>query len=115
MRKDTISDYIDKRILDLITYKSPCEVREVLREKCEKFSKNISVIDNASENNIKDIKDSREKYLNYYIFYAEKRIKQLYEIEVKDIMGLSFLKKFKLIILKENLSGVSNNLRKFKN
>lgn len=115
MRKDTISDYIDKKILDLLKYKSPSEVRELLRDKCEKFSKNVDVIENANESIIKDIKDSRQKYLNYYIFYAEKRIKDLYDIEIKDIKGFSLTKKFKLIILKENLSGISKSFRKLKN
>jgi hypothetical protein len=115
MRKDTIADYIDKKVIDLTKYMSPTDIRKELSDKCDKFRKNVNIIDNATEEKIKDIKDSRERYLNYYIFYAEKRIKDLYEIEIRDIKGYSLNKKFKILILKETLSGNSNSYKKLKN
>jgi len=105
MRKDTIKNYIDKKIVTNLSTMGYSETRQDLFDIILRFTSSIS--ENPKEQTeeaIEQLSDARNRYLNLYIFYAKKRIIDIYKIEARDWYGWSGSKKFKAILLKEKLS-----------
>lgn len=80
--------------------------RNDLQDIISRFAANV--VEHSKEStvsSIEQIKDTRSRYLSFYIFFARKRIIDLYKIEARDWYGWPGDKKFKAILLKEKLSG----------
>lgn len=105
MRKDSIKQHIDNKILkDFYSQKTPEQIRLKLMETCNKFEKNITErVSLFNEKDIENIKDVRSRYLSLYVYFAQQRIVDLYKVETRDIYGWNYTKKFKAILFKEKL------------
>jgi hypothetical protein len=105
MRKDSIKQHIDSKILrEFYSQKTPEQIRLELMETCNKFEKNITErVFFLNEKEIENIKDVRSRYLSLYIYFAQQRIIDLYKVETRDIYGWNYTKKFKAILFKEKL------------
>jgi hypothetical protein len=106
MKRENIRSHIDKKIISKLEEMDFCETRQNLLEVSRRFSNRISTdihIDN--EDFIENIKSSKDRYLAEYVFWAHKRIIDLYKIEMMDICGLNAPKKFKALRFKEKLTG----------
>lgn len=103
MNKANIKRFIDNKILkELSTGTSIADVRQKLLDNCNKYQKTIGH-EKLDEPEIEKITDVRDKYLSYYVFYATKRIVDLYRVEIWDLYGWSQTKKFKAMIFKDKL------------
>lgn len=104
MRKETIRDHIDKKILKDLESMSPDEVRFDLNSVSKRFEGRIEFRPQKfDEIEIEKILDVRSKYLSYYVYFSQKRIIDLYKVERKDIYGWPHTKKFKAILFKEKI------------
>ena len=109
MRKNNIKDFIDRSVQNKIKDLGYDGMRLELMDACSKFQVNIKLdFKNfkLNEENISNIEDVRSKYLAWYVFYAQKRIIDLFRIERKySQFGFTPLKDFKLLLFKEKLEG----------
>lgn len=104
MRKESIKQHIDNRILKELSDSSPGKIRQDLLTTCHKFTQNISEKpETMSESEIESIKDVRSRYLSFYVFFAQQRIVDLYKVETRDLYGWDYRKKFKAFLFKEKL------------
>ena len=89
MRKESIKQQIDNRIIKELTEKvSPEKIRQDLLTTCNKFNQNISEKPKSMvEGDIETIKDVRSRYLSFYVFFAQQRIIDLYKVETRDMYG----------------------------
>lgn len=103
MREDSIKRHIDQKIIKNLDILCPDIMRQDLRDSCDKMERNITEKSEKDDiESILKIKDIRSKYLSLYIFFAKKRIIDLYFVE-REIFGWSFKKKFKALLFKEKL------------
>jgi hypothetical protein len=110
MKRENIRSHIDKKIIDKLKEMDYYETRQNLLDVSRRFSNRLSPdikIDN--ENFIGNIENSKEKYLAEYVFWAHKRIIDLYKIEIMDICGFNSVKKFKALRFKEKME-INNNI-----
>lgn len=108
MKSITIKCHIDKKIKKNISDLGYDGMRQDLFNICIKFHNNICKnydIENHdfTEENINSIKDTRCRYLASYIYYAQKRITDLYEIENKFYKKYGIEKSFNILLLKEKI------------
>jgi hypothetical protein len=109
MREQTIKKYVDKKILRLLRDKvEGYMVRTEIRQSIRKFENNLKEMELKIEpdlNKILSMDNKRAMYLNMTIYFMQKRLDLTYSIEIKDWMGYSPYKKYKIYLLKEHLLG----------
>lgn len=105
MRKESIKEHIDRKILKNLSEMGYDGMRSELLDVISRFNTNIIEPPvEETEQSIEKIVDTRSRYMSFYIFFARKRIIDLYKIEARDWYGWDGLKKFKALILKDKLS-----------
>ncbi len=107
MRRQTVKNHIDKKITTNISDFGYDEMRQHLKDTCEKFYKMLPPDYNVFAVNIDEIPDTRTRMVAMYVYYTETRIFDLYKIENKNVLNLNPLKNFKLLLFKERLEGKS--------
>lgn len=105
MKRENIRNHIDKKIISKLEEMNFSETRQALLEVSRKFTNRLSIDTKIDDEDfIENIENTREKYLAEYVFWAHKRIIDLYKVEMMDICGLNAPKKFKALRFKERLS-----------
>lgn len=105
MRKESIKEHIDRKILKNLSEMGYDGMRSELLDVISRFNSNIIEPPvEQTEQSIEKIVDTRSRYMSFYIFFARRRVIDLYKIESRDWYGWDGIKKFKALILKDKLS-----------
>jgi hypothetical protein len=105
MKRESIRNHIDRKIEERLPQVGFSETRQHLLEVSRKFLKRIPQDIELKEEVLEQVKHTKTKYFGLYVIWAQKRIIDLYKIEIKDINGFSPAKKFKALKFKEKLQG----------
>jgi hypothetical protein len=106
MKPDAIKGHIDNNITKMLERDSYDEVRDKILKTLNSFRERISNVE-IEYKNIESIVDSRTRYTAFYVYYAEKRIIDLYRLERK-CTKISPLKAYKTLLFKERLDRGEN-------
>jgi hypothetical protein len=106
MKRQSIRNHIDRKIEERLSQVGFSETRQNLLETSRRFLDRIPQDVELKEEVLEKITHTKTKYFGLYVLWAQKRIIDLYKIEMKDIKGLSPLKKFKALKFKEKLEGI---------
>jgi hypothetical protein len=104
MKKESIRQFIDNKIILSLQKNSLSEIRQELYERCMRYENNLKeVVNLESETEIENIKDFRDRHFSFYILIAKQRIIDLYKLENMYLYGWENSKKFKALLFKEKL------------
>ena len=106
MKPDVIKQHIDNNITKMLERDSYDEVRDKILKIVNNFRERITGIE-LEYKNIESLNDSRSRYTAFYVYFAEKRIIDLYKLERK-IVDKSPLKAYKTLLFKERLDRREN-------
>jgi len=106
MKPDVIKQHIDNNITKMLERDSYDEVRDKILKIVNNFRERITGIE-LDYKNIESLNDSRSRYTAFYVYFAEKRIIDLYKLERK-IVDKSPLKAYKTLLFKERLDRREN-------
>jgi hypothetical protein len=106
MKPDVIKQHIDNNITKMLERDSYDEVRDKILKIVNNFRERIVGIE-LEYKNIESLNDSRSRYTAFYVYFAEKRIIDLYKLERK-IVDKSPLKAYKTLLFKERLDRREN-------
>lgn len=102
MRPETIKGHIDKNITALLENMNYEEVRRNISDISTRFSSRIPEIDVSSLATIDDVSDARSRYTAYYVFFTNRRIVDITNIQQKN-SRISRVLNFKTLLFKERL------------
>ncbi len=106
MRPEVIKQHIDNNITKMLETDSYDTVRSKVMKIINNFRERIFGID-IDYKTIEDITDSRSRYTAFYVYFAQKRIIDLYRLERKK-PELKPLKAYKTLLFKERLDRREN-------
>jgi hypothetical protein len=103
MKKEQIRNHIDRKIEERLPQVGFDATRQHLLEVSRRFQKNIPDDVDLKDEVLEKITQNKVKYFGFYILWAQKRIIDLYKIEMRDINGFTPSKKFRALMFKERL------------
>jgi hypothetical protein len=106
MKPDVIKQHIDNNITKMLERDSYDEVRDKILKIINNFRKRITDVE-IEYKNIESITDSRTRYTAFYVYYAQKRIIDLYRLE-RNRLKINPLKAYKTLLFKERLDRREN-------
>ena len=98
-----VKNHVDKKILESLGDGFD-QARISLLESILKFSKMVNYDIDFSDDQVKDIKDTRERKICELVMHSKKRMGDLYRVEANFTFDATPTKKFKLLIFKERLN-----------
>jgi hypothetical protein len=101
MKPETIKNHIDNNISNMLKSNGYDHTRQHFYNILKNFKSKVPDIEINLES-IEKVKDSRQRYSAYYIYYVENRIIDLYKLERKNKFSNSF-ESFKMLLFKEKL------------
>lgn len=99
MKPEVIKQHIDNNITKMLEKDSYDEARSKVLKIVNNFRERIQEV-NLDYKTIESITDSRSRYTAFYVFFAQKRIIDLYRLERKRD-NVKPLKAYKTLLLKE--------------
>lgn len=99
MKPEVIKQHIDNNITKMLEKDSYDESRGKILKIVNNFRERITDVE-LDYNKIESITDSRKRYTAFYVYFAQKRIIDLYRLERKR-EKISPLKAYKTLLLKE--------------
>ncbi len=106
MRTEVIKQHIDNNITKMLETDSYDGARTKVLKIVNSFRERIQGVE-LEYKNIESLNDSRSRYTAFYVYFAQKRIIDLYRLERKRI-NMSPLKAYKTLLFKERLDRREN-------
>ncbi len=106
MRPEVIKQHIDNNITKMLETDSYDGARTKVLKIVNSFRERIQGVE-LEYKNIESLNDSRSRYTAFYVYFAQKRIIDLYRLERKRI-NMSPLKAYKTLLFKERLDRREN-------
>lgn len=106
MRPEVIKQHIDNNITKMLETDSYDGARTKVLKIVNSFRERIQGVE-LEYKNIESLNDSRSRYTAFYVYFAQKRIIDLYRLERKRI-NMSPLKVYKTLLFKERLDRREN-------
>lgn len=106
MKPEVIKQHIDSNITKMLEIDSYDGVRQKVLKIVNSFRERIQGVE-LEYNNIESLSDTRTRYTAFYVYFAQKRIIDLYRLERKRI-DISPLKSYKTLLFKERLDRREN-------
>lgn len=103
MKRESIRNHIDRKIIERLPQVGFSETRQHLLDVSRKFQKRLPDNIKLVEEELEKIKHVKTKYFGLYVIWAQKRIIDLYKLEMKELGGMSPSNKFKALKFKEKL------------
>jgi hypothetical protein len=103
MKKETIRTHIDNKIIERLSQIGFHGTRQHLLDNSRRFQSRIPEDIELVEEVIEDLKKTRDRYHSHYVLWANKRIIDLYKIEMMNLREFSPSKRFKALLFKEKL------------
>jgi hypothetical protein len=106
MRPEVIKQHIDNNITKMLETDSYDGARTKVLKIVNSFRERIQGVE-LEYKNIESLNDSRSRYTAFYVYFAQKRIIDLYRLERKRI-NMSPLKAYKTLLFRERLERREN-------
>jgi hypothetical protein len=106
MKPEVIRQHIDNNITKMLQTDSYDGTRTKVLRIVNSFRERITGVE-LEYKNIESITDSRSRYTAFYVYFAQKRIIDLYRLERKRL-NISPLKAYKTLLFKERLDRREN-------
>lgn len=106
MKPEVIKQHIDNNITKMLETDSYDGARTKVLKIVNSFRERIQGVE-LEYKNIESLNDSRSRYTAFYVYFAQKRIIDLYRLERKRI-NMSPLKAYKTLLFKERLDRREN-------
>ena len=106
MKPEVIKQHIDNNITKMLETDSYDGARTKVLKIVNSFRERINGVE-LEYKNIESLSDTRSRYTAFYVYFAQKRIIDLYRLERKRIT-MSPLKAYKTLLLKERLDRREN-------
>jgi hypothetical protein len=106
MTPEVIKQHIDNNITKMLETDSYDGTRTKVLKIVSSFRERITGVE-LEYKNIESLSDTRSRYTAFYVYFAQKRIIDLYRLERKRIT-MSPLKAYKTLLLKERLDRREN-------
>ncbi len=106
MRPEVIKQHIDNNITKMLETDSYDGTRTKVLKIVNSFRERIQGVE-LEYKNIESLNDSRSRYTAFYVYFAQKRIIDLYRLERKRI-NMSPLKAYKTLLFRERLERREN-------
>jgi hypothetical protein len=106
MKPEVIKQHIDNNITKMLETDSYDGARTKVLKIVNSFRERIQGVE-LEYKNIESLNDSRSRYTAFYVYFAQKRIIDLYRLERKRI-NMSPLKAYKTLLFRERLERREN-------
>ena len=106
MKPEVIKQHIDNNITKMLETDSYDGARTKVLRSVNTFRERIPGVE-LEYKNIESIADSRSRYTAFYVYFAQKRIIDLYRLERKRL-SISPLRSYKTLLFKERLDRREN-------